>query len=321
MTLNLFLSLLISALFEDYAAEAVIASPHPFRHVQPDGSLSPKLYVTGNHEFHMVMDEKGFTVIDDDNGWKVYGTLNKTSGSLQPTDFRVGERDPFEAVEAGIIGGKMEMPDAQVILQNCGKFCNHRHKLSRGRRTQDHSRLRGSDDGIQDLYWNITLPTGNTGKDGNLSESRKRIRRRTISKKLEVTKGTIRNLVVLITFSDHSNRSLPTPTEISEIMNKLDGSEKAPTGSVRDFFKDSSYGLLNVISDVQPWFQLPESEAYYADKASGATMVYEEAIRAALDNLERRNPSFPFSNYDKDGDEKVDAVMFLVSLGVWCRMG
>jgi len=309
--------LLLSILF--YNTEAIQASPHSFRHRQPDGSLSLRLYINGNHKFNIVTDENGFTVVDDEQeGWKVYASLNETSGHLQPTKLKVGFHNPFKAVEAGIIRGKMETPNLEVLWKLCGKFCSHQREnggIVRRLRNTTHSNIeQRSVHEIQSIG-NTTLAENNKWHRQNL---RQRIpdvrpRRKAISKKVSVTKGTIKNLIILIRFSDHDTRVLPTKQEIWEIMNQMGGNKNAPTGSVRDYYSQSSYGVLNVISDVIDWFRLPETEAYYADNSSGATTKFEEAIRLALENLEKMDPYFSFKDYDKDGDGIVDAVMILHS--------
>jgi hypothetical protein len=65
------------------------------------------------------------------------------------------------------------------------------------------------------------------------------------------TKGTLKNLMVLFRFSDHVNRTLPSPENITTLMNhpgngvNVTYHSLAPTGSVRFAFLFFSYDLLN----------------------------------------------------------------------------
>ena len=72
--------------------QAVQASPNSYRFLQPDGiTLTPPLYPHGCHSYHFTTDYLGYTVMDNnETGWKVYGTRNKTSGKLEPTKLKVG---------------------------------------------------------------------------------------------------------------------------------------------------------------------------------------------------------------------------------------
>ena len=127
--------------------------------------------------------------------------------------------------------------------------------------------------------------------------------------------GTLENLVILLRFSDHGpggqDRTLPTPADVSTIMNAVGGDPTlAPTGSVRDYYIESSYGLLTIDSTVVGWFDLPLPEPYYADGASGASTVVHEMISAGLDLADA---VVDFTDFDSDGDGWIDAITFLHS--------
>lgn len=75
------------------------------------------------------------------------------------------------------------------------------------------------------------------------------------------TKGTIRNLVVLLQFGDHrrARRALPSFVDIESHME-----------SVKELFLENSFGKLSIESTVvQTWHTTTSSEAWYADSRSG----------------------------------------------------
>ena len=60
------------------------------------------------------------------------------------------------------------------------------------------------------------------------------------------------------------------------------------------------------------WVKLPETEAYYADSSSGNTEKFEEALKFALDHVEKV-PNFSFEMFDKDENKLIDSVVFIHS--------
>jgi M6 family metalloprotease-like protein len=125
--------------------------------------------------------------------------------------------------------------------------------------------------------------------------------------------ATMKNLVVLLRFSDHASRAVPPTTDIEVLMNAVGGDPSlAPTGSVRDCFLENSYGQFTLDSTVAYWITLPNTEAYYANGDSGLTSRTHEALRYALDTLDA-DPNFQFSDFDQDSDGRIDAITFLHS--------
>ncbi len=127
--------------------------------------------------------------------------------------------------------------------------------------------------------------------------------------------GTVKNLVVLLRFSNHGpsgqNRTLPTVTNVTTIMNAVGGDPVlAPTGSVRDHYLQDSYNQLAIESTVVGWIDLPNTETYYANGNSGLTSLTWDAITAGL---AAADPLVDFSQFDVDGDGWIDAITFLHS--------
>ena len=131
--------------------------------------------------------------------------------------------------------------------------------------------------------------------------------------------GTLKNLVILVRFTNHKNRILPTANDFDIVFNHEGNDNEnhklAPTGSVRDVFRVNSYGKLNLNSTVYGWVDLPETEAYYANGVGGfATLQYMEALHSAMDTL-RDNDNFNviFSDFDGDNNGKIDMVTLIHS--------
>jgi len=122
--------------------------------------------------------------------------------------------------------------------------------------------------------------------------------------------GTMRNLVVLIQFSNHVGRALPSTSDIDVLFNAPGGDPTlAPTGSVRDVYLQNSYGQFELNSDVMPWITVSGTEQYYANGASGDSTLWQ-ALREALAELDN---TVDFSQYDLNNDGYIDSIAFLHS--------
>jgi len=122
--------------------------------------------------------------------------------------------------------------------------------------------------------------------------------------------GTVKNVVVMMRFSNHLARTLPSNANIDTIFNNPGPHTLAPTGSVRDLYLENSYGQMTLDSSVFGWVNLPQSEQTYAGGNSGLTTQFWQAIR---DALTLADASINFSQFDEDGDGYVDAIAFIHS--------
>ena len=121
--------------------------------------------------------------------------------------------------------------------------------------------------------------------------------------------GTVRNLVILCRFSDHTAAHGRTQAEYDTLFNAVGGhATLAPTGSVRDYFTEVSYGILTLQSTVVAWVTLPQTEAYYAAGNDGFGSYPQNAQRMTEDALNLADPLVNFTQFDQDNDGFVDAI-------------
>jgi M6 family metalloprotease-like protein len=130
--------------------------------------------------------------------------------------------------------------------------------------------------------------------------------------------GVVKNLVVLCLFSDHTiARDARAPSAYDSLFNQINSTgPNAPTGSVRDFFREFSYGALTLQSTVVAWVTLPHTEAYYANNAYGfpnATAYPQNSAGMVTDALPLVDPLVNFGDFDVDNDGFVDAIDFIHS--------
>ena len=139
---------------------------------------------------------------------------------------------------------------------------------------------------------------------------------RAVGAKDNPTSGTIKNLVVLCMFSDHVQGTHTRPREDYEkVFNAAGGDPSlAPTGSVRDYYLEASYGALTIDSTIAPWVTLPHDEAYYAASNNGLGGTYPNNAKGMVkDALDLLDPLIDFTEFDGDEDGYIDAITVIHS--------
>ncbi|MFH0778815.1 MAG: M6 family metalloprotease domain-containing protein [Candidatus Eisenbacteria bacterium] len=113
----------------------------------------------------------------------------------------------------------------------------------------------------------------------------------------------VRMLVLLVEFSD-----LPAQTGKNNprYFEQLLFSRGAGTSkTLRNYFKENSYGKLDVIGDVRGWYKMPHGSYYYSGNGAGicAECYPYNARRLVEDAIEAARADVDFSLYDNDGPD------------------
>lgn len=130
--------------------------------------------------------------------------------------------------------------------------------------------------------------------------------------------GTWKALVIVVDFSDKAAKL--TPAHFQDMLFSVG---TFPSGSLRDYYLEVSYGRLDVVGIVVPeeqWLRAPQPLAFYVNYGDGSHGLEEEnypnnAQRLAEDAvilLDQKG--FDFTPYDNDGDGFVDA-LFIIHAG------
>src|SRR5262245_1768398 len=123
------------------------------------------------------------------------------------------------------------------------------------------------------------------------------------------TTGALRCLVLLVDFPDNvGNRGR------AEFQDMLFSLATYPTGSLRDFYKENSYGQLDVDGQVVGWLRLPHPYSYYVNGDNGTGAYPHNAQRMVEDALHLAAPQVNFGQLDSDGDGYLDG-LFVVHAG------
>ncbi len=118
-----------------------------------------------------------------------------------------------------------------------------------------------------------------------------------ISKVLPST-GNRRVFALLIDFEDHGGQN-----PRSDFDRRLFGSgltSERPYESLREYYRRSSYGQLDIDGTTFAWYTYPHSR----DRIEETTAGREDLIRRAIDHIDGRGHDF--SRYDSDGDGAID---------------
>ncbi|KAL7541424.1 hypothetical protein ACHAXR_010911 [Thalassiosira sp. AJA248-18] len=269
-------------------AEAISANPNPIFEYDENGNLMPQpIYIKGDEAYHWYEDKHGYTIIDDpkyerkvNRTRKVYAEIDSKS-NLISSGVRFGSMADSTISRLGL--KKHIKPPANIQKVKCGQYCED--KPSR-------NHVRGSS-------------TKRGPNRRNLQEEH------TNRRKLMASANALRNLVVLIRFSDHKDRILPSVSEFDVLMNGPGGEGTvAPTGSVNDVFLSNSYGAFSLESTVYPWITVSRPESYYANDISGMSPNIFDAIHEALDIIDS-DPNIDLSEFNTDfnqGDSFIDAI-------------
>ncbi len=118
--------------------------------------------------------------------------------------------------------------------------------------------------------------------------------------------GTQKALLLLIDFPDQP--FVYPLSDFDNMANQAGYNVNGSSGSFRDYYLDISYGILTVNTDVEGWYTAINNRATYGIEST-ANRNFANAvplIREAVDAAEAAGVDF--SNYDGDGDGRVDVV-------------
>jgi M6 family metalloprotease-like protein len=119
--------------------------------------------------------------------------------------------------------------------------------------------------------------------------------------------GTMRNLVVLVDFSD---LTVAYPQQdYNDLFNQVGYTADGAAGSVKDYYNEISYNELTVQSTVVEAVTLDNGYAYYGANVGGSDVRPREMVQQALAKLEARG--FDFSTMDGDSDGWVDGLTII----------
>lgn len=124
------------------------------------------------------------------------------------------------------------------------------------------------------------------------------------TQKVFPTSGSRKLICILIGFTDKAFTK--TKADFENLFNQVGYTDDGATGSIFDYYKENSYGQLNLTVTVAGPFVAAHSMAYYgANDASGNDVNPQALVTEAVTLA---NPSVNYADFDNDGDGTVDGI-------------
>jgi immune inhibitor A len=120
--------------------------------------------------------------------------------------------------------------------------------------------------------------------------------------------GTKRVIVLLVDFSDKPGTK---PTQ--HFKDLLFSSGTYATGSMRDYFSETSHQTLTVTGEVYGWFRAPQPKTYYTNNNNGFGTYPRNAQRLVEDVLTLADGTVNFKPFDNDGDGVIEALIVIAA--------
>ena len=112
-----------------------------------------------------------------------------------------------------------------------------------------------------------------------------------------------KGIVLLVDFSDNVADSVAhSPAHFQSMLFSEDA---YPTGSMRDFLLENSYGQFSLDGVVVVWLRMPQTYAYYVNNLKGLGVYPQNAQKLVADAVAAANPYVDFSQFDNDGSDGV----------------
>jgi len=119
-------------------------------------------------------------------------------------------------------------------------------------------------------------------------------------------RGVVNILVALVQFPD-----LSFSVDPAYYRSLLFSSGTFPTGSLRDYYTQASYGKVLIDGTIIGPYTLPQPYRFYTGERSGMGEYPNNAQRMTEDALELIDPDVDFSRFDPNGDGYVDALVIV----------
>mmetsp|Transcript_27843 Transcript_27843/g.36297 ORF Transcript_27843/g.36297 Transcript_27843/m.36297 type:complete len:706 (+) Transcript_27843:61-2178(+) len=266
---------------------AMPANPEPLNYEQPDGSETPLIYLRGDARHNWMEDSKGYTVLEDTDGWYVYA--KKEGGRLVSSGARVGFVNPKKmGLLPNLMDDHHKDPTDGGLLEDSSS--SSLYQYARFEHSVEHRSLSPK-----------KLLCGYKASKSKPCE--------------------LKNLVILVRFKDHASRQLPDPKKYEILFNNNGptSDNTAPTGSVNDVFLKNSYGRFKAKSTVSNWIHVSKTEKDCVDGKNG--LGTKGALATWKESMEiYENGVSGLKEFDEDNDGKFDAVCMMHS-GVGAEAG
>ena len=273
----LLFTLAILLVFHSSPGYAVSAYPYPFQYTQPDGSVVT-IQLKGDEKVHWAETADGYKLLSNGkNGWE-YAVVNK-DGDIQCSGSLAREQGKRSLADRRLLSGvskNIRYSDKQIrLLKSLWDAQHALDKTSGGFNMQGSSSLTGGSPQKSPGISKVFSPVG--------------------GKKL---------LMILIGFTDKAFTK--TQADFNSLMNQVGYNLNGATGSVKDYFLETSYNQFNVTTTVAGPYTAAHNMAYYGTNDSNGNDVNPGAL--ITEAVTQADADVNYADFDNDGDGIVDGV-------------
>jgi len=129
------------------------------------------------------------------------------------------------------------------------------------------------------------------------------------SPNLRATVGQAKAICALIGYQDKPFTR--TVADFELLMNQVGYMLNGAKGSVRDFYKENSYGKLDLVVTVVGPYTAANDMKYYGAKEGSRNDVNARALAQEAANFAFNDPNVNSADYDNDGDGYIDTFHFI----------
>ena len=122
-----------------------------------------------------------------------------------------------------------------------------------------------------------------------------------------------KQLVVLVAYSDVDFTGDSPRERYDMMLNEPGYNEGVGPGCLADYFREQSNGLFNVEFDVLGPFKVAEEANPYSDPTKDTRNYGASALKAATQMLIAQQPDLDYTQYDWNGDGKIEQVVYVVA--------
>ena len=139
------------------------------------------------------------------------------------------------------------------------------------------------------------------------------------------SKGDAAVLVIPIWFTDSGNFINPNKSDDNgsnqsqQVLEDLETAifgenDEVPWRSLKTYYREESYGALNIVGKVSNWYDVDYASTTYSHHDTNISNLAASAVKWYFDN----NPSESRSDYDKNGDGKIDSLLLYYGTNYHC---
>ena len=139
------------------------------------------------------------------------------------------------------------------------------------------------------------------------------------------TKGDAAALVIPIWFTDSADfisvekKDENGLNQKEQVLQDIDlvvfgENDEVPWRSLKTYYREESYGALNIVGKVSDWYEVDHASTTYAYQDTAISTLAASAVKWYFDN----NPSETRGDYDKNNDGKIDTLILYYGTNYHC---